>query len=1119
MPYSEHRHSTPIASFLSTLSALRNGLGNFIIPLLPLMHMNTPVVNLHGKQAIVTGANSGIGFETAKSLASMGAQVVLACRNKEKAEQARHSIIATTGATMQANQIEVEILDCASFDSVRQFVQNWRKRSHMRIDIIINNAGGISNTRRTTVDGHEDAYQSNHLSHVLLTLSLLQLGCFAPDARIVNVSSIAFFSSPALDEFNTDSGDIICRYQEGDSLPWDTMVELYARSKASQAVWSMVLQRKLQGIEQWKNIVVQSCHPGIVKSSMLSQPNGAGGATGSDLDMFKSFVQTFGIDNQQGAVVPVWLAVAEEPAQPELRGLYWDRMRWINFSGRFTLRGSRAREHSFPRPHHPYIPRLAMQSLDEALDNLSSDLTKLTSLNQGEPPELNTEPAVELATWRNSAIVSLEKLKDAINTYQDNPNPIERERIISTTAVFIGHDSFTDHGCQTVAIGMVLFVVWSVRWVDTPEDCLNKIGALDRSTASDVLTNYVKPLFTTAHPSVHLHTGRIKHNPLSVQNMYDEQTWKINGPGCWNVLAWVLSNIESDDVEKLWPLIIPPLFTLLDDYHPPYRIRGVNVAQILLKKTPATLLRRTGIDELMFKALRGALQNLTSDWASELLCVAMPCYLALVDLVLPNDDIRRFNKLSELVTDTIVPGWLYASSRVEVLIASVNALLLVVQALGSGSVRFLKAFIPQLTENLLPKEFSPSETTRDLQIASAECLLIIMKNGRPRMPHWRLRILGGVLRCWVNVTENTAQKNDNSIKRLKTLLIEIFRELLAISGPLLENEMSALRDLDSHIFSELYRNSTMLEFLFDIFSRLKKAWRQHYPADPPSWTQDDIPDLTGKAFLGKGAKVYFAGRRNARAYISIDSLARIGKGELRFLEIDLTSLDSIHIAALEFLSANSQEVKLDILVNNAAEFLPPIDMLTVDGYDLVFGVNCLGACFLTLCLLPCLLKTPNPRIVNMASEAHRWAQRVDYTSVIEGDVRRRTDPFVQYGQSKLGLMLFGNELHRRYHKRGIISVSIHPGTIVTNCYKHKPGWFVSILHLLMYPAHMGAITPLWAATSPAGSDLGGRYAIPWARVGQCESYAEDVDRMKEHWAWIIDQTERFSPNIAQFRDE
>jgi hypothetical protein len=87
----------------------------------------------------------------------------------------------------------------------------------------------------------------------------------------------------------------------------------------------------------------------------------------------------------------------------------------------------------------------------------------------------------------------------------------------------------------------------------------------------------------------------------------------------------------------------------------------------------------------------------------------MPCYLALVDLVLPNgtylyerillefthkwihlDDIDRFNKLSELITDVIVPGWLYASSRIAVMIASMDALLLVVQALGSGSIRFLK---------------------------------------------------------------------------------------------------------------------------------------------------------------------------------------------------------------------------------------------------------------------------------------------------------------------------------------------------------------------------------------------------------------------------------------------
>jgi retinol dehydrogenase-12 len=76
-------------------------------------------------------------------------------------------------------------------------------------------------------------------------------------------------------------------------------------------------------------------------------------------------------------------------------------------------------------------------------------------------------------------------------------------------------------------------------------------------------------------------------------------------------------------------------------------------------------------------------------------------------------------------------------------------------------------------------------------------------------------------------------------------------------------------------------------------------------------------------------------------------------------------------------------------------------MLTADGYDLVFGVNCVATCFLTLCLLPCLLKTPNARIINMSSEAHRWIQYIDYESVIEGDKRRQMDPLLNYGQSKL----------------------------------------------------------------------------------------------------------------------
>ncbi|KAG8721616.1 hypothetical protein FRC08_011806 [Ceratobasidium sp. 394] len=256
MPYSENAHYRPIASLLSTLSNLRAGLGSLAVPLLPALRL--PIVDLRGKQAIVTGANSGVGFEVAKALAGMGACVVLACRNPERGEQARRKIMGA----VPVGKVELEILDCARFESVREFVNRWDARGLKRVDILINNAGGILNTLTRTQDGFEEAYQSNHLAHALLTHSLLKHGYFAPDARIVTVSSIAFFSSPPLDQHNTDSSDITVNYKEGEALKWETMVKLYDRAKASQAVWSMVLQRKLEESGKWKDVVVQVCHPG-----------------------------------------------------------------------------------------------------------------------------------------------------------------------------------------------------------------------------------------------------------------------------------------------------------------------------------------------------------------------------------------------------------------------------------------------------------------------------------------------------------------------------------------------------------------------------------------------------------------------------------------------------------------------------------------------------------------------------------------------------------------------------------------------------------------------------------------------------------------------------------------
>lgn len=136
MPYSEHAHSPSVASVLASFSTARNVLGNFVISLLPTLRL--PSTDLRGRQAIVTGANSGIGFETAKALAKMGARVVLACRNPQKGEQARKMIVEELGG---AGEVEVELLDCASFESVRSFLQRWETREVRTLDILINNAG------------------------------------------------------------------------------------------------------------------------------------------------------------------------------------------------------------------------------------------------------------------------------------------------------------------------------------------------------------------------------------------------------------------------------------------------------------------------------------------------------------------------------------------------------------------------------------------------------------------------------------------------------------------------------------------------------------------------------------------------------------------------------------------------------------------------------------------------------------------------------------------------------------------------------------------------------------------------------------------------------------------
>jgi NAD(P)-dependent dehydrogenase (short-subunit alcohol dehydrogenase family) len=139
-----------------------------------------------GRRAVVTGANSGLGLVTARELARAGASVVLACRNTAKGEQA----LASVRAAAPNAEVRLEALDLADLGSVREFALRLTGQSE-RLDLLINNAGVMAPPRRTTADGFESQFGTNHLGHFALTGLLLQLLSGAPAPRVITLSSAA----------------------------------------------------------------------------------------------------------------------------------------------------------------------------------------------------------------------------------------------------------------------------------------------------------------------------------------------------------------------------------------------------------------------------------------------------------------------------------------------------------------------------------------------------------------------------------------------------------------------------------------------------------------------------------------------------------------------------------------------------------------------------------------------------------------------------------------------------------------------------------------------------------------------------------------------------------------
>lgn len=196
-----------------------------------------------GRIAVITGANTGLGFETAKALAAKGAHVVIAVRNTDKGVQASDRI---SGA------VSVQALDLTSLDSIRTAADQL-KADHPKIDLLINNAGVMTTPKGTTKDGFDLQFGTNHLGHFALTGLLLDAMLDVEGARIVTVSSNGHKMGGAI---------------HWDDLQWErsyNRMGAYSQSKLANLMFTYELQRRLAS--RGKTIAV-AAHPGTSNTEL-----------------------------------------------------------------------------------------------------------------------------------------------------------------------------------------------------------------------------------------------------------------------------------------------------------------------------------------------------------------------------------------------------------------------------------------------------------------------------------------------------------------------------------------------------------------------------------------------------------------------------------------------------------------------------------------------------------------------------------------------------------------------------------------------------------------------------------------------------------------------------------
>ena len=236
---------------------------------------------MEGKTILITGANSGIGFATARNLSEQGCHIILVCRNEKRGEEARQNIIDTTGN----REIELLVADLSSQQDIRRLAEQVEEH-YSKIDVLINNAGGVFGQYQVSEDGFEMTFAVNYLAPFLLSQLLDKLKV-SGSGRIINIASVMQDK-----KFNPD--DAINQTSSSYSG-----MQAYKTAKTAVLMMTYYMGKRLAD----SGITVNALHPGFIYTPQ---------ATRMSPKLFRPLMKLFSKNPEQGAARPVYLAASSE---------------------------------------------------------------------------------------------------------------------------------------------------------------------------------------------------------------------------------------------------------------------------------------------------------------------------------------------------------------------------------------------------------------------------------------------------------------------------------------------------------------------------------------------------------------------------------------------------------------------------------------------------------------------------------------------------------------------------------------------------------------------------------------------------------------------------------------